>query len=247
MVLFGINFNLYFLLLCRRFRDVFRSEELRVYFIILGVAVAVVSLDIYAYGVYDSFWDSLHHGFFQVSSVMTTTGFATTDFNLWPEVSRVIMLLVMCVGSCAGSTAGGLKVSRIIVAVKGVFVELRRVLNPRRVSVVKYDGKKINDGVIRTTFAYLIIYIIAIVASLIVISFDRFDFTTNFSAVIATINNIGPGFGEVGPLGNFASYGILSKLMFIFNMLLGRLEIYPPLIVAYSIFRAKRVRKNQQM
>ena len=247
MVLFGINFNLYFLLLCRRFRDAFKSEELRAYLIILASAVTIVSLDVYAYGFYDSILESFHYGFFQVASVMTTTGYATADFNLWPEVSHIIMLLVMCVGSCAGSTAGGLKVSRIIVAVKGVFVEIRRALNPRRVSVVEYDDKRINDNVIRTTFAYIVIYILAIVLSLIVISFDRFDFTTNFSATIATINNIGPGLGAVGPYGNFAAYGILSKLVFIFNMLLGRLEIYPILIVGYSIFRIKRVRKNGQI
>ncbi len=245
MMLFGINFNLYFLLLCRRFREVWRSEELRAYLIIMGVVTLVVTFDVYAYGFYSSFFDALHHSFFQVSSVMTTTGFATADFNLWPEVSRIVILLVMCIGSCAGSTAGGLKVSRVTVAIKSVFVEMRRVLNPRRVSVVKYGGKKISDSLIRTTFAYIVIYIGIIVVSLLVISFDRMDFTTNFSGVIATLNNIGPGLGEVGPTGNFAAYGAVSKITFCLNMLLGRLEIYPILIVGYSFFRIKRTRISQ--
>lgn len=246
MMLFGINFNLYFLLLCRRFREVWKSEELRAYLIIMGVITLVVTLDIYAYGFYTSFFDALHHSFFQVSSVMTTTGFATADFNLWPEVSKIVILFAMCIGSCAGSTAGGLKVSRVIVAIKGVFVELRRVLNPRRVSVVELGGKKIGDNLIRTTFAYIVIYIGIIVVSLLVVSFDRMDFTTNFSGVIATLNNIGPGLGKVGPVGNFSVYSTLSKLMFCLNMLLGRLEIYPILIVGYSFFRIKRARTTKE-
>lgn len=244
MVLFGINFNLYFLLLCKRVRDVFKSEELRTYLIIFFAAVAVVTLDIFAYGFYPTLGEALHHASFQVASTMSTTGFSTADFNLWPEVSRVILLLVMCIGSCAGSTAGGLKVSRLIILVKSVMTEIKRVINPRSVNVVKYDGKRIKDEVVKTTFAYFAIYIFIATLSLVIISFDRMDFTTNFSGVIATINNIGPGLGVVGPYGNFSEYSILSKLVFIVNMLVGRLEIFPIVVLVTSMFKSLRLRKN---
>lgn len=244
MVLFGINFNLYFILLCKKWRDVFKSEELRSYLIIFFLTVGVVTFDIFAYGFYPTFGESLHHAFFQVASVMSTTGYATTNFDLWPEVSRVMLLLVMCIGSCAGSTAGGLKVSRVIILSKSVMTEIKRVINPRSVNVVKYDGKRIKDEVVKTTFAYFAIYIFVAVISLVIISFDRMDFTTNFSGVIATLNNIGPGFGRVGAIGNYSEYSILSKLVFIANMLLGRLEIFPILVLVTSIFKPFRLRKN---
>ena len=244
MVLFGINFNLYFLLICRRVRDVFKSEELRAYLIIFFTAVLIVSFDIFAYNFYPTFREAFHYASFQVASLMSTTGFATANFDLWPEVSRIILLIVMCIGSCAGSTAGGLKVSRVIVLCKSVYTEIKRVLNPRSVNVVKYDGKRIKDEVVKTTFAYFAIYTFIIVISFLIVSFDRMDFTTNLSGVIATLNNIGPGLGKVGAVGNYSEYGILSKIVFIFDMLLGRLEIFPLLVLATSIFRPLKFRKN---
>lgn len=244
MVLFGINFNLYFLIICKRARDVFKSEELRAYLTIFFIAVTVVSLDIFIYGFYPTFGESVHHAAFQVASTMSTTGFSTANFDLWPEVSRVILLLVMCIGSCAGSTAGGLKVSRIIILVKSVMTEIKRVINPRSINVVKYDGKRIKDEVVKTTFAYFAIYIFIAVVSLVIISFDRMDFTTNFTGVVATLNNIGPGLGAVGPYGNFSGYSVLSKLVFIVNMLVGRLEIFPIVVLVTSLFKPLRLRKN---
>jgi trk system potassium uptake protein TrkH len=244
MVLFGINFNLYFLLLCKKLGEVLKSEELRAYLSIFAFAVIIVTVNIFTSGVYSDFGESLQQSAFQVASVMSTTGFATADFDKWPELSRAIMLLVMCIGSCAGSTAGGLKVSRVLLAVKSAGTEVRRAVNPRSVSVVKLEGKRIKEDVVKTTGAYIIIYIIIIVLSLIIISFDNMDFTTNFSGVIATLNNIGPGLSKVGPTGNFSAYSPLSKLVFIADMLLGRLEIFPLLVLFTSVFKPPRFRKK---
>ncbi len=237
MILFGVNFNIYFLVLCKRFRDVLRSEELRGYVIIMLSAMFVVTLDVFFGGVYSSLGEAFQQTAFQVASVMTTTGFATADFNLWPEVSRVILLLIMCVGSCAGSTAGGLKVGRVILAAKSAACEVRRVLNPRTVNVVTYEHKRVSEDTVKVTNAYILIYVFVFAMSLLIISFDRTDFTTNVSGVIATLNNIGPGLSKVGPLGNFASFNPLSKLVFIADMLIGRLEIYPVIILITSIFK----------
>ena len=239
MALFGINFNLYFLLLCGNFKSVFKSEELRSYILIMVAAVVLIAFDIrtlFATGA-----EAFHHAAFQVSSVMTTTGFSTTDFNQWPDLSKVILLLVMCVGSCAGSTGGGIKVARVILVFKNVKRELRHLLHPRSVNVVKFDGKRVADDIIQSTSVYICLYIIIMAVSVTFVSFDSVDIVSNFTGVIATLNNIGPGLGAVGPTGNFAVYSWFSKCVFIADMLFGRLEIFP-LLLLFS--KKPKSRKN---
>ena len=229
MTLFGINFNCYFLLLCKKFKDALKSEELWTYIAIMFTAIVVISFNIR--DMFSSFGEALHHSAFQVSSVMTTTGYATTDFNQWPELSRMIMLCVMCIGACAGSTGGGLKVSRVIILLKSARREFRRISHPRTVKIITFEGKKVSDDTIRNTFAYFFIYAAIFAASVLIVALDNFDFTTTTTAVIATLNNIGPGLNMVGATGNFSEFSILSKLVLIADMLLGRLEIFPLLFL----------------
>ena len=239
MALFGVNFNLYFLLLCGKFKDVFKSEELRAYVLIMFTAILVITFDIR--GFFTTGIESFRHAAFQVSSVMTTTGFSTADFNQWPDLSKVILLLVMCVGSCAGSTGGGIKVSRIILVLKNSKRELKRLLHPRSVNVVKFDGKRVTDDVMQGTSVYMCLYVLILAASVVLVSFDNVDIVSNFTGVIATLNNIGPGLGAVGPTGNFAVYSWYSKCVFIVDMLFGRLEIFP-LLLLFS--KKPKSRKN---
>ncbi len=229
MTLFGINFNIYFLLLCKKFKDALKSEELWTYLAIMFSAIVVIAINIK--DMFASFGEALHHSAFQVSSVMTTTGYSTVDFNQWPELSKIIMLGVMCVGACAGSTGGGLKVSRVILLLKSARREFRRISHPRSVKIITFDGNKVSDETIRNTFAYFFIYAMIFAASVLVVSLDNFDFTTTTTAVIATLNNIGPGLNMVGATGNFSEFSFLSKLVLIADMLLGRLEIFPLLFL----------------
>ncbi len=229
MTLFGINFNFYFLLLCKKFKDAFKSEEVWTYLAIMFSAIVIIAINVK--DMFSSFGEALHHSAFQVSSVMTTTGFCTVDFNQWPELSRIIMLAVMCVGACAGSTGGGLKVSRVIILLKSARREFRRISHPRSVKIITFDGNRVSDDTIRNTFAYFFIYAMIFAASVLVVSLDNFDFTTTTTSVIATLNNIGPGLGMVGATGNFSEFSILSKLVLISDMLLGRLEIFPLLFL----------------
>ncbi len=225
MALFGVNFAVYYLICCRKVKDAFRNKELRVYLLIMLLATALLTFDIR--GHYASTLEAFRHAAFQISSVMTTTGYATTDFNLWPELSKMIMLVVMCIGACAGSTGGGFKVSRIIILAKNAKNELMRLIHPRRVSVVMLDGHKVDDSAIRGTTTFLVAYIGILVFSVIAVSFDEHDILTNISSVIATLNNIGPGFNVVGATGNYSSFSVVSKLVLIADMLFGRLEIIP--------------------
>ena len=229
MTLFGINFNFYFLLLCKKFKDAFKSEEVWTYLAIMASAIVVIAINVK--DMFASFGEALHHSAFQVSSVMTTTGYATTDFNQWPELSRMIMLAVMCVGACAGSTGGGLKVSRVILLLKSARREFRRISHPRSVKIITFDGNRVSDDTIRNTFAYFFIYVMIFAASVLVVALDNFDFTTTVTSVIATLNNIGPGLNMVGATGNFSEFSFLSKLVLIADMLLGRLEIFPLLFL----------------
>ncbi len=229
MTLFGVNFNIYFLLLCKKFKDALKSEEVWTYLAIMFSAIVVIAINIK--DMFASFGEALHHSAFQVSSVMTTTGFATTDFNQWPELSKMILLAVMCVGACAGSTGGGLKVSRVILLLKSARREFRRISHPRSVKIITFDGNRVSDETIRNTFAYFFIYAMIFAASVLVVSLDNFDMTTNTTAVIATLNNIGPGLNMVGATGNYFEFSFLSKLVLIADMLLGRLEIFPLLFL----------------
>ncbi len=231
MLLFGINFNIYYLLLIRRFKSVFKSTELWVYLGLAAVSVGIISLNIYP--IYHSIADSLRYSYFQVSSIMTTTGFSTTDFDLWPGLSKGILLMLMCIGACAGSTAGGLKVSRVVILFRLILREIKRMLHPRSVSSVKFEGKAVDNQTLNSVSTYFAFYALCFVLMFLMISFEDFSFETNLTAVAATFNNIGPGFGAVGPTGGFAEYSSFSKLVFSGAMLLGRLEIFP-LIIALS-------------
>ena len=238
MVLFGINFNIYFFLLMKKFSMAFRNTEVRVYLAIVLVTTVIISFNILPMmsGVYDAF----HHAFFTVSSVMTTTGFATVDFDLWPELSRVLLVLLMIVGACAGSTGGGVKVSRIVMIFKSAAFEVRKLLHPGSVKVLMIDGKRIDRETIQGVHSYMTVYFAITVLSILLVSLDDLDLITTVTAVEATLNNIGPGLGLVGPTSNFALMSPLSKVVLTADMLLGRLELFPLLI----LFMPSTWRKN---
>ena len=243
MLLFGVNFNLYYFLLIRKFRDVFSSEELRAYLLIVTTAVVAITVNIVH--MYDSVWTSLRHAFFQVSTIITTTGFATTDFNLWPSFSKSILVVLMFIGACAGSTGGGMKVARIIIFAKTSFHDMRRMLHPNAVSTVRFEGKTLPDKEVRSVHLYLTMYVFVFVVSLLLLSLEGFDLITTFTALTACINNIGPGLEMVGPMGNYAAFSGWSKLLLSFNMLVGRLEIFPMLLVfAPSVWLRPHARKR---
>ncbi len=229
MLLCGLNFNLYYLLLIKRFKSVFKSEELWCYFGIVIVAVIAITANIYP--LYNNLSEAIRLSAFQVYTIITTTGFATADFNLWPGFSKAILLLLMFIGACAGSTAGGLKQSRLILLFKMIKREFRHMLHPRSVGVVKFEGKAVDNDTINGIGIYLAIYVVCFFVIFLIVSLESFDFETNFSAVAACFNNIGPGFNVVGPVGNYAGYSVLSKIMLSMAMLLGRLEIYPILFL----------------
>ncbi len=225
MFLFGVNFSCYYLLLLGHIRSVFRDEELRLYVGLAIAAVAVIVLDIR--DLYGSLGETVRHAAFQVSSIMTTTGFATTDFDLWPSFSKGILLMLMVVGACAGSTGGGLKCARVLLLFKSLRRNIRQVLNPRKVQVVRNNGKTVDEGILANTNAYLAAYVIIVIVSFLLISLDGLSTGTNLSAVLACFNNIGPGLEAVGPSCNFSIYSGFSKLVLILDMLAGRLEIFP--------------------
>ncbi len=229
MLLFGINFNLFYLLLIKKFKTVLRSAELWWYLTIVGFSGGIIALN--TFRMYDGLSSTIRHSFFQVASIITTTGYSTVDFDLWPELSKAVLLILMFIGACAGSTGGGLKVSRVIMLFKMIRRELRKMLHPRAVEAVRYEGKKLDDQTLQSTSNYFAIYILLFSAIFLLISFEPFDFETNFTAVAACYNNIGPGFGSVGPSCNFADYSLFSKILLSFAMLLGRLEIYPMLFL----------------
>ncbi len=229
MLLFGINFNFYYLLILRRLRDAFKMEEVRWYLGIFFFASLTILINLYHGGVIGHQAQPID-AFFSVSSVMTTTGFATADFNLWPSYSRMMLVLIMFTGACAGSTGGGIKISRFLIYFKAVSKELRRMSHPRSVRHLRMDGKTVEDGTIQNTFVYMVVFGVIFAVSAMILSLDGFDPVTNFTAVAATINNIGPGLDMVGPVGNFSAFSWRSKVVLIFDMLAGRLEIYPLLI-----------------
>lgn len=229
MLLFGINFNLYYLILIKRFKTALKSRELWCYIAIATISAAAISINISS--IYGSISETLRHSAFQVASIMTTTGYATADFNMWPGFSKAVLVTLMFIGGCAGSTAGGLKVSRIMLLVKTVYKDLKRTLHPRAVSSVKFEGKKIDDQTVTGVSAYFALYFIIFFAIYMLLSLEGFDFETTFTSVSACINNVGPGLAGVGPASNFAAFSAPSKLLLSFAMLLGRLEIFPILLV----------------
>ncbi len=229
MLLFGVNFSCYYLLLLRQFKSVFKDEELRLYIGIVVVAIGLIVWNVRS--LYSTFEESLRHAGFQVASIMTTTGFATTDFDLWPSFAKGILLMLMVVGACAGSTGGGIKVARVLLLFKILRRNIRQVLNPRKVQVIRNNGRAMDEKILDNTNAYLAAYVIIVILSFLVISLDGFSTGTNVSAVLACFNNIGPGLEAVGPTCNFSTYSVLSKLVLTVDMLAGRLEIFPILVL----------------
>lgn len=225
MFLFGINFNIYYLILVRRFRAVLKSTETWCYIAICLISVAIITGNIYS--IYGNLPDSVRASAFQVASVVTTTGFSTADFNLWPGLSKGILFILMFIGGCAGSTAGGLKVSRVVMMIKMIRREFMKMIHPRSVSAVRIEGKKVDDTTLNGVNVYFALYMVIYFAAFLLLCLEPFDFETNFTAVAACYNNIGPGFGAVGPMGSFAGYSAFSKIVLSATMLLGRLEIYP--------------------
>lgn len=229
MILFGVNFNLYFLIRLKNWKDALKNEELHAYLGIIAGAVAIVTVNIL--GIYGNIVHAFRYASFQVASVITTTGFCTADFNLWPELSKVVLLGIMVIGACAGSTGGGIKVSRFLILVKSIKQEVRRMLHPKAVTIVKINGKRVGNDTIRSVYIYFISYILVMMVSILLVSINNFDFATTFSSVLTTLNNVGPGISMVGPVENFHMFSPLSKLVFCMDMLLGRLEIFPYLLL----------------
>lgn len=229
MLLFGINFNLFYLLLIKQFKRVFKSEELWTYLAVIGVSVLLITFNIYP--MVETLGIALRQAGFQVISIITTTGFVTADFGQWPAMSQMVLVVLMFLGACAGSTGGGLKVGRMIILVKAAFRELRRAINPNRVKAIKLDGAVIEKDVVITTSTYFVIYMFVIGISALILTIDNFDFTTTVTAVVTCINNVGPGLAAVGPVENFADFSNFSKLVLSANMLIGRLEIFPIIIL----------------
>ncbi|MGM9653501.1 MAG: TrkH family potassium uptake protein [Eubacteriales bacterium] len=231
MLLFGVNFNIYYFLLTGNLLKVLKSEELRCYLAIIAASTALITVSILPQ--YGGFSSALRYSFFQVSSIITTTGFVTADFELWPVFARIILVILMFIGACASSTGGGLKIARLIILVKTSVREIRKQINPREVRVIRCDGVPVSQSVVSGVSSYFVLYILLLLFSTLLISVDGKDPATTATAVIACLNNIGPGLGEVGATGNFAGFSIFSKLVLSFDMLAGRLELYP-LLVALS-------------
>ena len=225
MILFGVNFNIYYLLLCRRAKDIWHSEELKTYFGIILASGLLIAYNIRH--IFPNPLEALKHSFFQVASIMTTTGFATADFFKWPTFSCVILVLLMFCGACAGSTGGGMKVSRILIMIKTAVKELFTIKHPHGVRTLKIDGRVVEHETIRSVNTFVVFYAMLYAVSLLLVSLDNFDFTTSFTAVAATVNNIGPGLSLVGPTGNFSIFSVFSKAVLMFDMLAGRLELIP--------------------
>lgn len=229
MILFGVNFNVYFFLLMGKVKQAFQIEELRWYLFIIAASIAVITVDIL--GIHGGVRESLHHAAFQVGSIITTTGYSTVDFNVWPQLSRTILVMLMFVGACAGSTGGGIKVSRFIILLKSMRKELHQFLHPKSVQKIKMDGKTVEHEVVRMTNVFMVAYILIFSFSILLIALDEKDLVTNFTAVTATINNIGPGLELVGPAANFSVFSNPAKVILTFDMLAGRLEIFPILLL----------------
>ena len=241
MLLFGINFNLYYFILMRHFREAFGSEELRAYLGIVLFSTVTIAADILS--MVGSVGEAVRTAFFQVSSIITTTGYATTEFNLWPTYSRVLLLLLMFVGGCAGSTAGGLKVSRVIIFFKAARQDLNKMLHTHAVTTIRFEGKPLDEKTLQGVHNYFNVYMLLVMLSTVLVSLDGFDLTTTFTAVITCLNNVGPGMELVGPMGNFSHFSDPVKYLLSFDMLAGRLELYPMLaLFAPRLWRRRTMR-----
>lgn len=241
MILFGINFNVFYLLILGEISSALKYEELRVYLGIMFSAVIIITINIRSY--YSGWLEALHHAVFQSASIMTTTGFATVDFNLWPQFSKYILIVLMFVGACAGSTGGGIKISRIIILFKALKIEIEKMLHPNLIKVVKIDKKTVSTDVIKTVDVYMFTYSLIVIASILLITVDNFSFETTVTAVISCINNVGPGLDMVGPVGNYSKFSDFSKIILSLNMLIGRLEIFPMLMIFFPSTWNKKYHK----
>ena len=229
MILFGINFNMYYFLILKKVKTVFKNEELRTYLGIVVGAIALITVNIIQ--TYGSILKAFRFASFQVAAIITTTGFVTADFNLWPTFSKCILLALMVIGACAGSTGGGMKVSRILILLKSIKREMKQLLHPKSVNLVKVNGKKVQDETMHGVYVYFIAYVAIFIISVLIVSINNFDFTTTFTGVLTTMNNVGPGLAGVGPVENFSAFSGLSKIVFCLDMLVGRLEIFPFLVL----------------
>ncbi len=238
MLLFGVNFTCYYMLLIKQVKSVFKDEELRLYLGVVAGSIALIVFNLRGY--YGTLGETVRHAAFQVASVVTTTGFATTDFDLWPSFSKGILMCLMLLGACAGSTGGGFKCGRALLVLKGLRRSVRQIVHPGKVEVVRVNGRAVDEKVLQNTNAYLAAYALIIVASFLLISIDGFSVTTNLSAVLACFNNIGPGLEQVGPTCNFGGFSVFSKVVLILDMLAGRLEIFPILILFSKTTWGKR-------
>ena len=228
MFLFSINFNSYFLLLKGKFKDAFNTE-VKVFFIVVITAITIITIDIYSG--FNTIGEAIKHAAFSVVSVISTTGFSTVDFNLWPELSRTFIVAIMFIGACAGSTGGGIKISRFVILFKGMARELKMATNPRQVKKISVDSRNIPHEVVRSVNSFIICFVAIFFFSVVALSFEEYDLITNFTAVASAMNNIGPGLELVGPYGNFGFFSVPSKLVLIFDMLAGRLELFPMLVL----------------
>lgn len=237
MILFGVNFSIYYLLLIRRFKDVLRSDELKAYLAIIFATAVLICIN--SYSCFKGFWDAVKHSFFQVASIITTTGYYSMDFDLWPEFSKLLLILLMFIGASAGSTGGGIKVIRIITLLKTITKEIRIAIHPKRVFKVAVDGRPIEHETIRATNVFIMSYILLFIIFLLIVSLDNYDFTTNFTVVATAINNVGPGLNLAGPVENFSFFSPLTKITLSFAMLAGRLEIFPLLVLFTPLYRKR--------
>lgn len=229
MLLFGVNFNLYYLMIIKHGKQALKSEELRWYIGIVAASVLIIATSLIA--TKHSVGDSFRHAFFQVSSIITTTGFSSTNFDTWPMIAKTVLVILMIIGACAGSTGGGIKVSRLVILVKSGLRDIKKALNPRSIETVKMDKRTVEEPIVKSVSVFFATYMLILAGSMLLVSLDGRDFTTTSTAVIACVGNIGPGLGAVGPAGNFADFSVLSKIVLSFDMLAGRLELIPMLML----------------
>lgn len=229
MILSGINYTAYFYILTGKIKELFKIEEVRWYLAIIFGSVAVITWNVRS--LYPTFSETLRHAFFQVGSIITTTGYATTDFDLWPALSKTLLVTLMFIGACAGSTSGGIKVSRILILLKTIRKELSLIIHPRQVKKIRMDGHPVDHETLRSANVFLVVYFLLLLTSMLLISVDEFDFSTNFTSVVTVLNNIGPGLNLVGPTQNFSIFSPFSKFVLMFDMLAGRLELFPMMIL----------------
>lgn len=233
MILFGVNFNAYYFMIFHNFKKAFSMEEVRYYIAVIAAAIAIIFFQIL--DLYGSAFEALTHASFQVASIITTTGYSSVDFNLWSQASKAVLVLLMFIGACAGSTGGGIKVSRCIIMVKTFVKEMNSYIHPKSIKKIKFEGKPVEHEVLRSINVYFITFVILFSASVLAVSFEGKDLVTDFTAVAATINNIGPGLELVGPTQNFGSFNPFSKYVLMFDMLAGRLELFPLLLLFHPV------------